>query len=127
MKAKELRTGNLVNYKKDLIKTTSRTILNIDEMNAVYKPIPLTEEWLLKFGFEKIVFDSEETGYGIEYRLDINNNTTFVIEDDFSFGIENKQLNTHWLELDFDIFTGIHQLQNLYFALTQKELEWKIK
>ena len=66
MKANELMIGNYVNYEQ----TTHviRTILNgvttshwLNDKNDVYthptndiKPIPLTEEWLIKLGFEKI-------------------------------------------------------------------------
>lgn len=89
------------------------------------KPIPLTEEWLVKLGFEKIEFNSESEGYGYEFNLDLNDNTRMSFQSDMSFGIENKQLDTHWLELDFDKFDGVHQLQNLYFALTGKELTLK--
>ena len=90
---------------------------------GMIKPIPLTEDWLVKFGFEEIVFDSEETGYGVEYEISISHGSKMVVYDDMSFGIENNELDTHWLSLDFDKFSGVHQLQNLYFALTGEELE----
>jgi hypothetical protein len=66
MEAKDLRIGNLVNYKivdkldsrKEWYEVSKIDIDDLrvlqvkDEMNQDYKPIPLTEEWLLKFGFD---------------------------------------------------------------------------
>ena len=87
------------------------------------EPIPLSESWLLDFGFERIVYDSEETGYGVEYTIDLNHKTKLIFQEDFSFGVENKMLGTHWLELDFDTFDGVHHLQNFVKTMTGKELE----
>lgn len=79
------------------------------------EPIPLTDEWLVKFGFEK--------------------------ESDFIFSIDRfivfKNLYNNVLGLntsDFYTSTGIgfqkhlehvHTLQNLYFALTGEELKFE--
>lgn len=68
-------------------------------------PIPLTEEWLVRFGFRK-TFDSP-----FEY---------------FEWTDHNLQLSEK-----FDCYLGkftqpikyVHQLQNLYFALTGEELK----
>lgn len=73
-----------------------------------YEPIPLTEEWLIKFGFEmgknpKIIqlFPMQllETPNGFEYFL--------------GYGFGGK----------FIVIKYLHQLQNLYFALTNEELK----
>ena len=128
---RELRIGNLIEYKLNSgshfveVNTYLLTVIDVGKKPFIdrYKPIPLTEEWLLKFGFEEIVFDSEETGYGVEYEISISHGSKMVVYDDMSFGIENNELDTHWLSLDFDKFSGVHQLQNLYFALTGEELE----
>ena len=128
---RELRIGNLIEYKLNSgshfveVNTYLLTVIDVGKKPFIdrYKPIPLTEEWLLKFGFEEIVFDSEETGYGVEYEISISHGSKMVVCDDMSFGIENNELDTHWLSLDFDKFSGVHQLQNLYFALTGEELE----
>ena len=66
MKASDLRIGNLYYYrvldqldpKKEWFEVSKidyddlRVIAIKDEMNQDYQPIPLNEEWLLKFGFE---------------------------------------------------------------------------
>jgi hypothetical protein len=80
-------------------------------------PIPLTEEWLLKFGFR-------ETNQSIEFR----------IQTDTGYLTIWTEPKTAWLETFSDYEDSIkipivpeyvHQLQNLYFALTGKELELK--
>ena len=105
MKANELRIGNWV-FDNKQIQITSEQIKLADE--GLYKllPIPLTEEWLLKFDV-LFGFNYWSNQYEIEYGLD---------------GFD--------LRLPYDVgmskFIGsikyVHQLQNLYFALTEKEL-----
>ena len=67
MKANELRIGNYLIYKEEIHKVRGLDIshgLVIEPIKIPHegypcvhsdtiKPIPLTEEWLLKFGFEK--------------------------------------------------------------------------
>tara|TARA_R110002167_G_scaffold331706_1_gene538369 strand:+ start:16534 stop:16917 length:384 start_codon:yes stop_codon:yes gene_type:complete len=68
------------------------------------KPIPLTEEWLLKFGFEKYEFDHKENQYRFKERLLVIRKGFFC---DYGTSVELKH---------------VHQLQNLYYALTGEEL-----
>lgn len=108
MKANELRIGNLV--------TDSIGILEIGE-NAkiefcdIYNPITLTEDILLKCGFDKI--DNE-----FYYTL---------ISNEFYIKIEDSK-NVFWVYFDeqpnhpITCVFNLHQLQNLYFALTENEL-----
>lgn len=119
MEAKELRIGNYVykeyhNYNDEKELEIDSEIHVIDELhNTNYetiKPIPLTEEWLLKFGFEK-----KQTVKGCTYYFEKVFRITIIDKNDLyinvfnSFGISNN--NYH-----------VHQLQNLYFSLTGKEL-----
>lgn len=71
-------------------------------------PIPLTEEWLLKFGFEK--YEDIPWTY-IKGPIKINAGNHFTI---FVF---DRSINQ-------DCIPKIHQLQNLYFALTGEELKY---
>jgi hypothetical protein len=74
------------------------------------KPIPLTEEWKLKFGFEKTEWDNFNS-----FRLSIGNNDyTIVLYTDGN--CEVGDIITCKIEY-------VHQLQNLYFALTGEELK----
>lgn len=84
-------------------------------------PIPITEEWLLKFGF-KIC-----TGHFY------NHLKNAYSRDDFDFTVCFWDDGTIDLDSAFDDMFGIelkhikfiHQLQNLYFALTGEELKLK--
>ena len=70
-----------------------------------FEPIPLTEEWLLTLGFVK----NKERGY---FGLD-----RLIVA--FHDGVDQFYL------CDIDIFVKIetvHHLQNLYFAIRNKEL-----
>lgn len=141
MEAKELRIGNLIQFKstgniemvEDII-TYKRKYGCINDVNIQdVKPIPLTEEWLLKFGFENWgkgnLYTNEYETYDrfvLHNVLDGTSNfevhiikstyggsdvTQYIISCD-----EDDRLN--WgEELEY-----VHQLQNLYFALTNNEL-----
>jgi hypothetical protein len=74
-------------------------------------PIPLTEEWLLKFGFE---LDIEDDGYSKgKYKVSVSDEGCIFFIYDSYYPIEICE------------FKHTHQLQNLYFALTGEELEIK--
>lgn len=118
MKARELRIGNLVNYQ-----TAEGDILvaridwqDLKWISKAHSAIPLTEEWLLKFGFEEYEFEDEIFGY--------------VLND---FGYVNEFQFMIRIFIDFEgiliqkPIKFVHQLQNLYFALTGEELTIKTK
>ncbi len=77
------------------------------------EPIPLTEEWLLRFGFEK-----KENNWKC---LCICNDWTYLYWERLA-GLE-LSVNKHSVMLPHIKY--VHQLQNLYFALTNQELEIK--
>ena len=104
--AKELMIGNLVLGINDIPKKIlPNDILEEYQLNIVgeffFKPIQITEDWLLKFGFEKI-----NTTWFQLWNLRVN------ISGDVEWG-------KNWMGVRLKY---VHQLQNLYFALTQKEL-----
>lgn len=119
MKATELRIGNLVLYNTKVAKVTglNTCMIDIDEifeplLDDNFLPIPLTEEWLLKFGFQR---------YGTymgnpEYNRGIHANTIRNYDDRYYF-IDNCD---SWMN-DRPV-KYVHELQNLYFALTGEEL-----
>ena len=52
MNANELRTGNYILNDGVVVQADGRTIFDIwSGTSKKYEPIPLTEEWLIKFGF----------------------------------------------------------------------------
>lgn len=75
--------------------------------------IPLTEEWLLRFGF-KLKFDNIYT-----YPFKVSDN--FVVDIKFEGWPENISLITNEY-FSSNSVKYVHQLQNLYFALTGEEL-----
>ena len=118
MKTKYLRIGNLLMLFKD---TPSKVIgfanglLYIQYNDTKYftieleyaSPIPLTEEWILKFGFEK--------------KKDYYNRYYFSI-DGMDIRIDDDMFETEVGESLYKRIKYVHQLQNLYFALNDKEL-----
>lgn len=108
MNVKELRVGN---YAKNIF-----GIIRIEEIplksNSLYNPdaidpLPLTEEILLRCNF--ILFDGR-------YKFSDN--------EWFSVSIEGVWCSLYCNGMYYAVdFKYVHQLQNLYFALTGNELE----
>lgn len=126
MKASELRIGNLLQgnpisnvnqgiYSDGVVAITGYGIHMMEIMGLDYKPIPLTEEWLVKFGFE-IIRRSYYGNYAviIDFQLWHGCDTDYWIFSTVDDRGDNNEVNVN---LRF-----VHQLQNLYFALTGKEL-----
>ena len=110
MEALELRVGNLV---KRRVKDESLTVdldllVKIQRQPFLFNPIPLTEEWLLKFGFYKDIYH--------KFLMDVFE--LGLMDDDFA---ENQYTLQIARGLCLKI-KHVHQLQNLYFALTNQEL-----
>jgi hypothetical protein len=127
----ELRIGNLVDLGNRIAKIIEighlscvvsdleETQDTIEDYNRT-KPIPLTEEWLYKFGFE----DINESDHDYNTYTDSNH--------DYYLQIDNRRKDGKYSILDnsFDDLRDfsmvdiiyIHQLQNMYFALTGEEL-----
>jgi hypothetical protein len=144
MRLEELRIGNWLNHKDDWSYRQSEQ--DFKEFNFqwneydwyalgecrislnVLEFIPLTEEWLVKFGFEKVIYESDETGYGTDYELDIKGVGCISYSDDFSCALfGSKESSKHELGFlpNWDNCKHVHSLQNLYFALTGEELKIK--
>lgn len=83
------------------------------------KPIPITEEWLLGFGFEYINIDND---YHIYASLDHN----YYLQIDVRKNTDEYTILDNSVDdlRDFALvkIKYIHQLQNIYFALTGEEL-----
>ena len=132
MDAKELRLGNYVNYAKEKRVLTCYGI-NTDKAreqsdfrsSAVYYQfynkdiygIKLTEEWLLKLGFKL------EDDYGdIKYYENGSRFGVCLDHEDISFFKKGFNATITTLLYGDSFFQHVHQLQNLYFALTGEEL-----
>jgi len=132
----DLRIGNYIS-RLDLGSGTPRTeqILELLSKRTVtsgpcrvivlyedIKPIPLTEEWLLKTGFYEC-----NGRHGKYYKHNKSELFRVWMSDLCTCGVgrkdENsigKEYNTYWMKLDLKY---LHQLQNLYHALTGYELQ----
>lgn len=133
MKAEELRIGNIVgSYNKGdeermltVLPENIKVQLKANKQGYTrYRPIPLTEELLLKCGFDKIEYSSDENGYGVEYILSVDGIDGFILEycDDFSISIKGRE-EDYGITPPLNRFKYLHQLQNIYFALTNEELK----
>lgn len=125
MKASELRIGNKIRFidipdceaEVNAILQYEKVVLGND-INHVkdetwgldaLEPIPLTEEWLLKFGFYK-AGESD----GVKW-FNLNDDWELELGEEIFFWVEDYPAEVKY----------VHSLQNLYFALTGTELTLK--
>ena len=110
MKANELRIGNWILNKEgnpNPDRVTTISVFGGLHKCSAWKPIPLTEQWLLDFGFKTVIhkyYKKPIVLFGDSEQYP--NGATFVNGNDIS--------------VNFPLH--VHTLQNLYFALTGKEL-----
>lgn len=125
---KELRIGNWISQMNFSMETEKETkeyfqvekIIPDKIVFSHYDPIPLKREWTLKLGFD-IITPSH-------YRLTIDKNHFFEIK----FYVESvydpprEMVQVFYYDHGFPAIEkfniSVHQLQNLYFALTGEEL-----
>jgi len=129
MKATELRIGNLIQLNKKWFEknpglSKTEKIISVDSIGFDYllpenykingynignlEPITLTEEWLLRFGFER------NDNYKIKE----------FVRGDMIIYTYNKVNKEVYYGICVEVkIKYIHQLQNLYFALTGRELK----
>lgn len=127
MKASELRIGNLINTTYGVLPITG-----IKDGTIYYKessigsthggnpePITITEEWLVKFGFT--FKEAPMSAYNWDCNKSFDGG---VLRGGYSklsgysyFGFIRNGVYVN--------FKSVHQLQNLYFALTGEELNIK--
>jgi hypothetical protein len=132
MKANELRVGNYVkgigyniSWLVDGVDTYDIYSSNAWRLLSSFEGIPLNEKWLLKFGFRKNKDNRWMRGksrYAIfyfEYYATGEDNSMWRIEyHDTDYGRNEYKDCNQW----GDRIKYVHQLQNLYFALTGDEL-----
>lgn len=125
MKANELRINNYLYNDRVVVKIDARTIFDIWDNKGLknYKPIPLTEEWLLKFGFEESSLGLNADGYEREPKINRRRSIGLYEWDEMWFVTFREDIGID--HVDLNEIEHVHQLQNLYFALTNEELELK--
>jgi len=136
MKTNNFRLGNLINNDNEIIEISNGrvTCWGCSFSGMVYyegneiKPIPITEERLIKYGFKKehdpfswyyikeIRESDEYDTFNICVRLYDNGTIKVLVET----GSNSILVAGHTYTEVKDYF--VHQLQNLYFILAGKEL-----
>lgn len=106
MKVSELRLDNYILYNGKVIvagdcwDNLKYGLSDHLKDKVTIEPIPLTEQWLKDFGFH-------------------NNDGSWFLE---SYHIHRNKYDKGWHVSPYADVEYIHQLQNLYFALTGEEL-----
>ena len=128
IKANELRIGNWVSKNDKIITIDAEGILDIERTGSdTVEPISLNEEWLRKLGFSqrgpnqyiKELPKRNITDSGV-FRVSIPESTGQDLVVSIDRRQEKNQEDTGFVELVECQF--VHQLQNLYFALSGEEL-----
>lgn len=131
MNAKDLRVGNLV-YLTNIGLHDQKIITfeHYDFDHIVHKktffrydPIPLTEQWLIDLGFEKQLLSDNSAHY---YTLELNENKYCDLS--ICSGDKNGFIEaTLFPYEDWFRYKYVHELQNLFFSITGRELELNYK
>jgi hypothetical protein len=135
---KELRIGNWIfeeaalsdslsycmveSISKDTIDVVKNNGLSVTTRCYYCRPIPLSPEVLMACGFENDYSESWTIKNGAHYKEGTTFFTINFFTSKFQFSIGTGSENTDYVFLK--IPQSLHQLQNLYFALTGKELEF---
>lgn len=126
MTAKELRVGNFIYYSDyrdvdnpyEIITAVgndiSKLMISDYQTRLMFSPIPLTDQWFEKFGGDKS--EIELCSYRL-YSLTRNYDFHKVESEDGDFYWYCDQI------IGDTCITYVHELQNLFFALTKQELE----
>lgn len=121
--ASDLRVGNLVQKNYKLFKSEFKKVDALDihfhlkhpELNTI-GPIKLTEEWLLMFGFKK----RSNPYKWYKWLYNDESEKLFLLWEKRE--LFNNNLIGYYCEEAIINMDHVHQLQNLYFALTGSEL-----
>lgn len=119
MKANELRIGNYVKSFKgiEVVVDVLCDSVNTEKIEGVHygdiSPIPLSYDWLITLGFKQ--------ENGLFYRSPYNQKPIYSRGKYFGFNSLGAG------SVNCNEFQYVHQLQNLYFALTGEELTIKTK
>lgn len=102
------------------------TFANVEKMDIfnIFEPRPiiLTEDWLLKLGFKKVQQPYfEESKF--ENFEEFYNGDFDIVKGDGLFYLWFNCGDSWFSDILGNGFMYVHQLQNLYFALTGKNLE----
>ena len=127
MDSRELRIGNLYDQFGNICEVDWVVLKDLSKApkdQLWCKPIPLTEEWLIRMGFLQSIGK-----YGNEFHILEKNGFTvmFTIEHWTNVDNESKYKNNWHVKnmLNENKLKYVHQLQNLYWCLCGEELTIK--
>ncbi len=130
MKATELRLWNIVyDTDKGLPSNFVHRVELIDlepENIGTLEPIPISEKWLLRFGFEAM--SKANAHYFINYpNPNIGEYQIHLcpLSERWGVAFGDKLMGKERSYISETYIKHVHQLQNLYFALTGEELTIK--
>jgi hypothetical protein len=112
----EIRLGNTYKiemgdgtYISDLINLEDLRDLLDDELDDFYQAMEISKKWLIKLGFEYNEFEDlyQKDGFDVD------------IEDGVYCHFYLNEYGDWYKDIDY-----VHQLENLYFALTGEELTY---
>lgn len=127
MNTRELMMGNLLQIEGNPVEVIKIFEIHLEVHSDIFQfwdveieevePIPLTEEWLVRMGFTYT--NSKFADYPRLLSIQISNTEYLQFEDDefFIASLSGHQVVTLWNQPKY-----VHQIQNLYFALTKEEL-----
>ena len=104
LQPQDLRIGNYVKRNGMVVQVDHKTFWDVKNKPTEYESIPLTEEWLLKFGFV----------YNEEYNSYMNNG--FIVEKIGDLFLDRRYGK---------VIKTVNALQNFYNVVTDKELTIK--
>jgi len=113
MKVTELRIGNIVlngkNNNYNIVSGNTIHYMSENNTSGIVLPLRITKQWLSDLGFTDL-------GYGEFFLKGITIDFEYTDNGEFYFVYQNVVLNSVFY---------VHELQNLYFAITGLELEIK--
>jgi hypothetical protein len=122
MKLSSIRVSNLINFSElgNQPKSVEANLFHLEiisQGSTACSPIPLNEEWLINFGFQRF---GNSAYFFDQYMLD----EAYLVSGGFDF----RQIISSARSLSLKRYVKyVHELQNLYFDLTDKELTIKEK
>ena len=103
---RELRIGNIIEQEGKITAVDIDVLIAIDKNPESFSGVKVTEEWLKKFNIPTV--ENRENEYWFDFK------GSWLVEVVQEGSTENNYIAQCFL---------VHQLQNIYFALTGEELD----
>lgn len=138
MKKPELRANNLVGSLLKALPNNFFTVSEVGDTMKIYdaagethyfyiddlEPIPLTEEWLIRFGFVKHdqgLFENIQMSYWAKDAVLLFFNGSLP-ENTYLLGFGFNDINQKYYAATMCWINSVHELQNAYHSMKQKDI-----